>query len=86
MIDSIDSELVPEDDDFSRVEVVWVGPSSGTVMVAGGVDVDTNETVEWAGDHRSMENLAQALTIDEGPVYALVPYWAERFRRAYETA
>jgi len=86
MIDNIDSDLIHEDDDFSRVEVLWVGEPNGTVRFASGVDTDTNETVEWVGDSRSMEKIAQALTIDEGPVYALVPFWAERFRRANETA
>lgn len=86
MIDNQDSLLIEEDDDYSRVEVLWVSEPSGTVMVASGVDVDTNETVEWAGDTRPMLELAQALAGSEDTVYAMVPYWAERYRRAHETA
>lgn len=81
--DSGDPETI--DDEYSTVEVLWVSEPNGTVMLGSGVDINTGDTVEWAGDTRAMIILAQALE-DEDTVYAQVPYWAERYRRQHETA
>lgn len=89
MIDSQDSEYVDADEnaeDYSEIEVLWVGASDNGIYAASGVDTRTRETVEWVGDVRHMQALKDALAESEDVVYALVPYWSERFRRANETA
>lgn len=76
--DSGDPETI--DDEYSTVEVLWVSEPNGTVMFGSGVDINTGDTVEWAGDTRAMSVIAQALEESEDTVYAQVPYWAERYR------
>lgn len=77
--DTHDPETI--DEEYSTVEVLWVSEPNGTVMFGSGVDINTDETVEWAGDTRAMIDLAKALEESEDTVYAMVPYWAERHRR-----
>lgn len=80
MIDSIDSALLCEDDDYSKVEVLWMGPPNSTVMTAKGIDIDTGEAVEWAISPQQATGLMGAFEASQDTVYAFVPYWAERYR------
>lgn len=80
MIDNIDSDLLCEDDDYSKVEVLWMGPPNGTVVVAKGIDIDTGETVEWSLSPTQANGLMGAFEASQDTVYAFVPYWAERGR------
>jgi hypothetical protein len=88
MIDSQDSDLVSDystplydDDQYSKVEVLWVStPQPQGFLIGSGIDVNTQETVEWASNSLDMVFTAEMLN-EEDPVYFLVPYWQERSRR-----
>jgi hypothetical protein len=90
VIDNQDSDYIDADDetaeDYSEIEVMWVGSSSHGLYAGSGIDTRTRETVEWVGDARHMQTLKEAVEASEDVVYALVPYWAERFRKAHASS
>jgi hypothetical protein len=89
MIDNQDSDLVSDystplydDDQYSKIEVLWVSaPQPQGFLIGSGIDVNTQETVEWASSSLDMVFTAEMLNKDDHVYYCLVPYWQERSRR-----